>query len=73
MNNSDEKYRKYFLVREMLEVKKVLAAMDPLKIVIIQRKLFYTSNRPQKSGNFPLNKRSNAWLDFTPCFLHVDR
>ena len=32
MNNIDEKYRKYFLVKEMLEVKKVLAAMDPLQI-----------------------------------------
>ena len=32
MNTVDEKYRKYFLVKEMLEVKKVLAAMDPLQI-----------------------------------------
>jgi glucosamine--fructose-6-phosphate aminotransferase (isomerizing) len=32
MNNIDNKYRKYFLVKEMLEVKKVLAAMDPLQV-----------------------------------------
>ena len=32
MNNSDEKYRKYFLIMEMLEVKKILAAMDPFHI-----------------------------------------
>ena len=32
MDDNDEKYRKYFLVKEMLEVKKVLAAMDPFKI-----------------------------------------
>lgn len=32
MNNTDEKYWKYFLVREMLEVKKVLTTMDPLQI-----------------------------------------
>ena len=32
MNNSDEKYQKYFLIREMLDVKKVLAAMNPLHI-----------------------------------------
>ena len=53
----------------------IKSALDSyaLNCVIIQRKFFYTSNRPQKSGNFPLNKRSNAWLDFTPCFLHVDK
>ncbi len=32
MNDNDEKYRKYFLVKEMLEVKRVLAAMDPFRI-----------------------------------------
>jgi glutamine---fructose-6-phosphate transaminase (isomerizing) len=32
MNDDDEKYKKYFLVREMLEVKKVLAAMEPFRI-----------------------------------------
>ena len=32
MNNIDEKYRKYFLVKEMLEVKKVLAAMELFQI-----------------------------------------
>ena len=32
MNDHDKKYRKYFLVKEMLEVKKVLAAMEPFKI-----------------------------------------
>ena len=32
MNDHDEKYRKYFLVKEMLEVKKVLAAMEPFQI-----------------------------------------
>jgi glucosamine--fructose-6-phosphate aminotransferase (isomerizing) len=32
MNAINEKSRKYFLIKEMLEVKKVLAAMDPLQI-----------------------------------------
>lgn len=32
MNNEDERYRKYFLISEMLDVKKVLAAMEPLQI-----------------------------------------
>jgi glucosamine--fructose-6-phosphate aminotransferase (isomerizing) len=32
MNNRDGKYKKYVLIREMLEVKKVLAAMVPLQI-----------------------------------------
>ena len=32
MNNIDKEYRKYFLVKEMLEVKRVLTAMDPLQI-----------------------------------------
>ena len=32
MNNSDGKYQKYFLIREMLDVKKVLAVMEPLQI-----------------------------------------
>lgn len=32
MNLQDEKYRKYALVREMLEVKDVLATMEPLQI-----------------------------------------
>ncbi len=32
MNSRDGKYNKYFLVQEMLEVKKVLAAMEPLQI-----------------------------------------
>ena len=32
MNNIDGKYRKYFLVKEMLEVKKILAATNTLQI-----------------------------------------
>lgn len=32
MNSHDSKYKKYFLTREMLSVKNVLAAMDPLQI-----------------------------------------
>ncbi len=27
----------------------------------------------RKSGNLPLNNRSNAWLDLTPCFRQVDK
>lgn len=32
MNNKDIKYQKFFLIREMLEVKKVVTVMEPLQI-----------------------------------------
>ena len=33
MNTTEEKYQKYFLIKEMLEVKRVLAAMEPFRIL----------------------------------------
>ena len=42
-------------------------------IVTTQRFKVYTTCQVRKSGNFPSNNNSNAWLDFTPCFRQVDK
>ena len=59
MNNIDKEYRKNLLVKEMLEVKRVLTAMDPLQIFkftkhIKHKKIFI--NRRRIFKNFPGKK-----------------
>lgn len=44
MNNHDQTYQQYFLVREMLDVKNVLAAMKPVQIFEFVKHIPMTGN-----------------------------